>query len=307
MKLSIVSTLYNSAEYVEEFTERCQKVAQQLVGQDYEIILVDDGSPDNSLQIAIELCKTNKNLRVIELSRNFGHHHAMMAGLNETQGEKIFLLDSDLEESPEWLIDFDSLLENNQIDVVYGQQISRKGFTLERLTGFLWYRLFNFIASINHPHNIVTARLMTKDYLYALLKYQESGIVISCLWHITGFKQSPYKVCKKHKGKSSYNFTRKFAHATNSITSFTEKPLYFLFYIGLVILSSSILFISHLTYKKFIAEQLLEGWVSIMASIWLIGGIIISSLGLIGIYVAKIFIETKKRPNYLIKKIHLGE
>jgi len=96
MKLSIVSTLYNSAEYVEEFTERCQKVAQQLVGQDYEIILVDDGSPDNSLEIAIELCKRNKNLRVIELSRNFGHHQAMTAGLAESSGQYVFLIDSDL-------------------------------------------------------------------------------------------------------------------------------------------------------------------------------------------------------------------
>jgi putative glycosyltransferase len=307
MKLSIVSTLYNSAEYVEEFTERCQKVAHQLVGQDYEIILVDDGSPDNSLQIAIDLVHTLKNLRVIELSRNFGHHHAMMAGLNQAQGKKIFLLDSDLEENPEWLVDFNSLLETKELDVVYGQQMHRKGYIFERISGFLWYRFFNFIASINHPHNIVTARLMTKDYVRALLAHQETGIVISCLWYITGFKQEPLQINKKHKGKSSYNITKKFAHAVNATTSFTEKPLYFLFYIGLSILCSSILFSIYLTYKKFIAEQILEGWVSIMVSIWLVGGILLSSIGLIGIYIAKVFIESKKRPNYLIKRIHIGE
>ena len=126
MKLSIVSTLYNSAEYIEEFIERSKKVAQEIVDFDYEIILVDDGSPDNSLQIAIELTHTHKSLKVIELSRNFGHHQAMTAGLAESKGEYVFLIDSDLEEEPEWLIDFHKKMKSENADVVFDSKTTER-------------------------------------------------------------------------------------------------------------------------------------------------------------------------------------
>ena len=128
MKLSIVSTLYQSAEYVEEFIKRSKKVAQEIADFDYEIILVDDGSPDNSLEIALNLTKTNKNLKVVELSRNFGHHRAMTAGLHESKGDYVYLVDSDLEEEPEWLALFYSELQITGADAIYGQQSSQRKF-----------------------------------------------------------------------------------------------------------------------------------------------------------------------------------
>ena len=126
MKLSIVTTLYMSAEYIEEFCRRAKVSASELVGEDYEIILVNDGSPDNSLEIAINLCNLDQHMVVVDLSRNFGHHKAMMTGLAQAIGDQIYLIDSDLEEEPEWLVSFEEKLQSEQCDVVYGVQSKRK-------------------------------------------------------------------------------------------------------------------------------------------------------------------------------------
>src|SRR5690242_13778535 len=127
MKLSIVATLYKSEQYIDEFCKRASNVAEQLAGTDYEIILVNDGSPDDSLIKAIQLTEQNPHIMVVDLSRNFGHHKAMMTGLAHATGNNIFLIDSDLEEEPEWLISFAKQMHDSQCDVVYGVQKRRKG------------------------------------------------------------------------------------------------------------------------------------------------------------------------------------
>ena len=142
MKLSIVSTLYGSAAYINEFYERSLLVARELVGEDFEIIFVNDGSPDNSLEIGLSLMEQDEKIKIIDLSRNFGHHKAMMLGLEHAQGKKIFLIDIDLEEQPEWLVSFNSLMLSEDADVVYGVQASRKGNFFERMSGYFFYRLF---------------------------------------------------------------------------------------------------------------------------------------------------------------------
>jgi putative glycosyltransferase len=304
MKLSIVSTLYNSAEYLVEFTERCQKVAQELAGQDYEIILVDDGSPDNSLQIAVDLFKTNKNLRVIELSRNFGHHPALTAGLSESTGEFVFLIDSDLEEEPEWLPSFYNKLLKTGADVVYGQQKSRKGSIFEKISGHIYYFILNKILHFKHPKNMITARLMNRNYLDAVLRYEEREFVISGIWLHAGFMQVPIQITKKCTSVSSYSLSKKFSHLFNSITSFSDNPLKLIFFAGLVIsffssIVSIIYFIRHIFFEK-----LLDGFTSIIISIWFLGGIIIFFQGIIGLYIAKVFLEIKKRPLYIVKSTH---
>ena len=304
MKLSIVTTLYYSAEYVEEFAERCQKVAQQLVGQDYEIILVDDGSPDNSLEIAIELCKTNKSLRVIELSRNFGHHQAMTAGLAESKGQYVFLIDSDLEEEPEWLSLFYNKLLKTGADVIYGQQKSRKGNFFEKISGHIYYFILNKILHFKHPINMITARLMNRNYLNAVLRYKEREFVISGILLHVGFVQIPIQIVKKCSSVSSYSLTKKFSDLFNSVTSFSDNPLKLIFFAGLILsfLSSVVSIIYFIRYIFF--ENLLDGFTSIIISIWFLGGIIIFSQGIIGLYIAKVFLETKRRPLYLIKHVH---
>src|SRR6266850_5035889 len=167
MRLSIVTTLYRSAPYLEEFCQRAQQAAQKIT-PDYEIILVNDGSPDDSLAQAIKLHERHPRISVIDLSRNFGHHRALMAGLTQAQGEKVFLIDSDLEEEPEWLETFNTAMTEG-IDVVYGVQNHRKGAWFERVSGAIFYRLFNWLAEVPIPTNAVTARLMTRQYVKSLL------------------------------------------------------------------------------------------------------------------------------------------
>ncbi len=132
MKLSIVTTLYNSAAYISTFYQRVSAVARQLAGEDYEIIMVNDGSPDNSVELAVQLTETDSHVVVIDLSRNFGHHNAMRAGLEHSCGEQVFLIDSDLEEEPEWLLSFSDQMVAEKCDVVYGVQKERKGNWFER-------------------------------------------------------------------------------------------------------------------------------------------------------------------------------
>ena len=157
MKLSIVATLYQSAAYVVSFHQRASAAARQLVGDDYEIILVNDGSPDNSLDVAVQLTQIDDHVVVVDLSRNFGHHKAMMTGLSHATGERVFLIDSDLEEEPEWLIIFSEVMLRDPCDVVYGIQEQRKGGFFERWTGQWFYRFFKAFTGLALPENIVTA------------------------------------------------------------------------------------------------------------------------------------------------------
>ena len=162
MKLSIVATLYQSAPYISEFYARASAAAKELVGEEFEIVLVNDGSPDNSLDLAIKLTEQDSHVAVVDLSRNFGHHKAMMTGLDHTSGELIFLIDSDLEEDPEWLLSFDEQMKQEHCDVVYGIQERRRGNWFERWSGQWFYLLFNALSGLTLPENIATARLITR-------------------------------------------------------------------------------------------------------------------------------------------------
>lgn len=304
MKLSIVATLYQSALYIDEFYARASAAARQLVGDEFEIVLVNDGSPDNSLDLAIKLTEQDSHVVVVDLSRNFGHHKAMLAGLTHARGDKVFLIDSDLEEEPEWLADFASIIDAESADVVYGLQESRKGNWFERWSGEVYYTLFNYLANIDHPRNIVTARLMSRRYVDALLQFRERELVISCLWVITGFKQYAHTVKKHSTTPTTYSIAKRVGHAINSIISFSEVPLRMIFYIGVIIFDSALLYIGNLVFHRVVLSTIPDGWTSVMASIWLLGGMVIMFLGLIGIYLSKVFSETKQRPSFIVREIY---
>jgi len=304
MKLSIVTTLYQSAPYIAEFHRRASEVARQLTGKDYEIILVNDGSPDNSLEIAIQLTEQDNHVIVVDLSRNFGHHKAMMAGLAQTKGQKVFLLDSDLEEEPEWLIGFTEQISRDKCDAVYGVQQQRKGNLFERWSGQWFYIIFNALTGLSLPENIVTTRLMTRRYVDALLRHQEREVFIAGLWHITGFKQTSQIVKKHSTSKSTYTLSKKIAVLVNSVTSFSNTPLIGIFYIGISVLFFASIYTACLLTRWFFFAKPLSGWTSLMASIWLLGGMVISFIGIVGIYLSKIFSETKQRPYTIVRHVY---
>jgi putative glycosyltransferase len=304
MKLSVVATLYRSAPYVAEFHRRATAAARTLAGEDYEIVLVNDGSPDESLTLAVQLAESDPHLVVVDLSRNFGHHKAMMTGLAHAGGERIFLIDSDLEEQPECLIAFAAEMERAACDVVYGVQEQRKGDWFERWSGVWFYWLFRLFTGLALPDNIATARLMTRRYVDALLLHKEREICIAGLWHITGFSQRPSKIVKHSTSKSSYTFRHKMAVLVNSVTSFSNAPLVGIFYIGLGISLVALAYIIYLLIQWTFLATPLSGWTSIMASVWLIGGMVISFIGVVGIYLSKIFSETKQRPYTIVRQVY---
>lgn len=303
MKLSIVTTLYNSAPYLVEFHSRCAAAAAQIT-DDVELILVNDGSPDNSIEVALELHRKDPHVRVVDLSRNFGHHKAMMTGLEHARGELVFLLDSDLEEEPELLQMFYDEMQRTGADVIFGVQEQRKGRLFERVSGTLYFNVFNLFSSYPIPTNHITARLMTRGYVKALIGYREREFVMSGLWVLTGFQQLPLKVKKHHKRTSSYGLGRKISHLVNAITSFSNKPLVLIFYLGCFILFLSSIAAIDLIVRKLLFGTLLEGWASLIVSIWLLGGLTIFCLGVIGIYLSKIFIEVKQRPYTIVKRTY---
>ncbi len=304
MKLSVVSTLYQSAPYVEEFHRRACASAQQLVGKDYEIILVNDGSPDNSLEIAVNLTKLDPRLVVVDLSRNFGHHKALMTGLSYAKGERVFLIDSDLEEEPEWLIPFATQMDQEACDVVYGVQKKRKGGFFERWSGEVFYWLFRRLTNLDIPKNLLTVRLVNRSYLKALLLYQEQEIFLGGLWHIVGFAQNPHLVEKALKGTTTYTLRKKISLFFNAIVSFSNYPLHLICYTGFLIFLLSSLSICYFLGSYLFFARPLRGWTSLMASIWFLGGLIIIFVGVVGIYLSKVFSEVKRRPLTITRAVY---
>ena len=304
MKLSIVTTLYQSAAGLAEFHKRARDAAREFAGENYEIVFVNDGSPDDSLARAVSLAHEDPHLIIVDLSRNFGHHEAMMTGLAHAAGDYIFLIDSDLEEDPGWLLRFADEMMKTSSDVVFGVQKRRKGNLFERFTGFMFYRVFDFLSGVKQPHNIVTARLMTRRYVDGLLSHSERELNIGGLWLITGFKQTVQIVDKLALSPTSYSLSRKFNHFVNAITSFSNRPLFFVFYAGLAIFGTSITFISYLMFQYFFFSKPPAGYLSVVASIWLFSGLIILFNGILGIYVAKVFSEVKQRPLTVIRHIY---
>jgi len=303
MKLSVVATLYQSAAYIAEFHQRASAAARQLVGDEYEIVLVNDGSSDSSLDIAVELTERDSHVVVIDLSRNFGHHKAMMTGLGHARGQRVFLIDSDLEEEPEWLINFADQMAHNKCDVVYGVQEQRKGSLFERWSGQLFYHTFRMLTGLDLSNNIVVARLMTRRYVEALLQHGEYEVFMAGLWVITGFDQIPQKIKKHGTSDTTYTLRKKISQLVNSITSFSSAPLVGIFFSGCFIFLISCLYAAYLLVNWLFLARPPSGYTSLMVSIWLLAGMISAFLGVVGIYISKIYLEVKKRPYTIVRGI----
>lgn len=299
-----MTTLFRSAPHVEEFHRRISAAAQELVGNEYEIVYVNDGSPDNSADLAIAISQSDDHVVLVDLSRNFGHHKAMMTGLAHSQAEQVFLIDSDLEEEPEYLLEFSEKMNETGADVVYGVQPQRKGNWFERLSGEIFYLLFNRLTGTVLPRNAVTARLMSRRYVDALLLHEEREVFMAGLWHITGFLQLSLHMRKHGTSETTYTFRKKMSLLVNSVTSFSNAPLVAIFYIGTVISAAAVGYIFYLFVNWMSFSTPLSGWTSVMASIWLLGGMIISFIGVVGIYLSKIFSETKRRPYTIVRQVY---
>ena len=303
MKLSIVTSLYCSEKYLDEFVRRCAAAA----GENYEIILVNDGSPDDSLQKALSLQQQEPAIRIVDLSRNFGHHKALMTGIRAAQGSRIFLIDCDLEEPPELLHALtDALNADPEADVAYGVQNQRKGGWFERISGGIFYRIMQLLSEVEYPADTLTARLMSRRYADALKEFDDREYDLWVNFALAGFRQIPVPADKGDKGTSCYTLRRKIRHAVESITASSAMPLYLIFLMGILVFAAAVLHLGFLVVNKLFFDVPV-GWSHVVASIWGIGGLTMIGIGTVGVYLAKVFIETKKRPAVIIRQVYDGK
>lgn len=303
MKLSIVSTLFQSEATIEEFVKRVRLAAQHFGGS-YEIILVNDGSPDGSREIVLRLAQQQDDIVLIDLSRNFGQHEALFAGIQHARGELVFTIDADLEEDPAWLEPLYTKLQEDNADLVCGVQHKRKGGILERFTGACFYLIFNKLSRTEVLPNATVARVFTKRFAQVLKTYDERTIFLPGLFAYSGFKQSSIKLHKQSSNPTSYSLNRRFSLAINAITSFSSRPLQYIFAVGV--------FIVFLVISASIGLGISWGlWGThpniatiTLLSVWFFGGLIISAIGLLGFYLARVFDEVKRRPKTIIREIH---
>jgi putative glycosyltransferase len=304
VKLSVVTTMYRSAPFLAEFYERAKAAAERITA-DYEIVFVNDGSPDESLAIALELHKADRHVCVVDLSRNFGHHKAMMTGLSYATGDLVFLIDCDLEEDPELLDKFYSVLEAQpDADVVFGVQERRKGGTFERVTGWVGFKVINALWPEPLPNNLIVARLMTKRYVQALLRYRESELVIAGVWQAAGFRQIPVVVEKRSRPGSTYGFGKKVSLLVRSVVSFSDRPLRYIANLGFIIFAVAVLYSLALIIEYIVSGRVPQGYTSLIVSVWLLGGLIILCIGIVAIYLSVVFVETKNRPYTIVREVY---
>ena len=303
--VSVLTSLYHSKNYIVEFYERSLAAVRKIT-DDYEFVFVDDGSPDDSAAEVKKIIAKDKNVRLIELSRNFGQHKAVMAGLNHVKGDLVFVLDCDLEEKPELLnLFYERMMQDHEnIDVVYGYMEKRQGKFVEKKFGKLFYRLMNRMTDMNIPEDLLMARLMKLNFVKSMIEFEETHMFINGLMHLTGYKQVGMPVVKTKKGTTSYTFFKRVTLAIDSIASFSGKPLMYISLLGLSISFISFLFIIELMIKVLFFNQYLSGWPSLIVSLWFIGGLMLSALGVVGLYISKIFVQVKSRPNYIVRRIY---
>jgi len=303
VKLSIVTTLYRSAASIEEFYSRAMKAAEAIT-DDIELVMVNDGSPDDSIDRALTLQRTDPRVVIVDLARNFGHHKAMMTGLAYVTGDLVFLIDSDLEEQPEDLALFYQRFTQSDCDVVYGTQDARRGGFIERVTGALFFALVGALSDQPLPLNLVTSRLMTRDYVRALVRHRDREFVIAHLWQVSGFRQHAMIVKKLSRSPSTYSFRQRIEMAVKHVTTTSTRLLYFVLYAGILIFGLSVCVILYYLGRYFTSGIGVDGFTSQIVSIWLLGGLITLILGILGIYIANIMAETKRRPYTIVRRVH---
>lgn len=300
ISISLVTTLYHSEEYINDFYIRTKKVLTNLTNN-YEIIFVNDGSPDNSNFVVDKIIQSNKSVHLLNLTRNFGHHAAILAGLERATKEIIILIDCDLEESPE---DIPKLMEafykDTKVEMIFGVQSKRKGKPPERLLGSIYYSLLNLIRDSAIQKNQMTLRLMTRRYYEVLSRYTEKSFTLDQLFALVGLPSKPIELVKLSMSPSTYNYSRKMRLALTGLTTNSLKPLLYCSYIGMLFSILGFILGIYVIFRK-IFFGALPGWASVTASIWIVGGASILCTSILGLYISQITIESKNRPRFVVE------
>ena len=273
----------------------------------YEFIFVDDGSEDNTVELIEAIRSTDSNVKLIALSRNFGHQAALKAGLDNASGDCVISLDADLQHPPDLIPDLIKKWKEGY-EVVFTQREEDPNLSwMKRATSKLFYRLAQKLTSVEIHQGTADFRLMDRAVVDVLKGLDESYLFIRGLVSWVGFKQTAitYKANDRFAGKSNYTYRKMVALALSGITSFSIKPLQLSIVLGLIIASLAGIYGIYVVYAFAFTDQALPGWTSTTASVLFIGGVQLIMLGVLGEYVGKGFIEGKRRPNYIIRKKEL--
>ena len=302
--LSIVTTLYRSRHFLESFIDECVQALRASDITSYEIVLVSDGSPDDSVAYALERRRDIPQLVVVDLARNFGHHHAIHAGLRIARGEQVFLIDCDLEVRPAVLAEFIAKQKSTGADLIFGYQESRKGGAFEKFSGSLFWKGLNALSDVPIPANMLTERLMSRRFIEAFMQMGDYNLFLGGMMVWTGFVQIGIPVAKKQReGRSSYTLVRRVQLMVNAISSFSSKPLTWMFNIGVGITFVSLAYVVYLVFRRIAFGDTLLGFTSMMGLMAISLGIMTTAVGLVGIYLGKVFNQVQRRPTYIIKDI----
>ena len=303
--LSIVVPCFNEQACLAALHERLGAAARAAVGEDYEIVLVNDGSRDSSWRLMREMVANDPNLLAVNLSRNHGHQLALTAGLDLCRGEKILIIDADLQDPPELLPDMLKVMQSEGADVVYGVRRSRTGETaFKRATAHAFYRLLSRATEVDIPVDAGDFRLMSRRALDALLAMPEQARFIRGMVAWIGFRQVPFAYDRQERfaGETKYPVKKMMRFALDALTGFSSAPLKVASHVGLWLSLGSVLLILYIAYA-WITGRSIQGWTSLMLIVVVLGAIQMFTLALLGEYIGRLYNEAKRRPLYIVQEV----
>lgn len=304
-KVSVIIPMYYEEEVAEECYKRVKNVLTSLKDYEHEILFVNDGSKDKTLEILESIAEKDKQVKVISFSRNFGHQCAVTAGLQYVTGDAIVVIDADLQDPPELIPDMLTLWKQGN-EVIYAKRKTREGESkFKLLTAKMFYRILNGLSDVEIPADTGDFRLVDRKVVDVINSMPEHNKFLRGLFSWIGFKQQPFEYERKERfaGKTKYPLKKMLKLASDGIISFSTKPLKIVGGLGIITIIISILLLLYSVMSYiFNLNQLTPGWTSIMVAITLFSGVQLLSIWIISEYLARIYDESKKRPQYIISK-----
>lgn len=301
--ISYIFPVYNNAGSLDVLYREVKKVMGPLK-YGYEFVFVNDGSRDNSIEVLTKLAKKDKQVKIVNLSRNFGHQAAVTAGLDRTSGEAVIIMDADMQDPPRVCVELIEKWEQGY-DVVYAQRRTRKDTFYKKFVANVFYRVLASMSSVDIPRNTGDFRLVSKRVVEVVREMKEYDRFLRGMFSFIGFKQVavPFDRDPRHDGKSEYTFKKQIKLAKAGIFGFSDVPLRFVSHLGFYVSILSVIGIVYaLGIKLFFPQIAVSGWTITIISIFFVGGVQLLMLGVIGEYIARIYNESLKRPTYIVEK-----
>ena len=303
--LSVVVACYNEEEALPYFYNEINKISKKMKELDFEFIFINDGSKDGTLDVIKKIRKKDKRVKYISFSRNFGKEAAMFAGLEYSKGDYVTLMDADLQDPPSLLLDMYNLIINEGYDCVGTRRVTRKGEPVIRsFFARMFYEIINKISKTEMVDGARDYRLMTRQMVNAIIEMKEYNRYSKGLFSFVGFKTKwlEYENVNRVAGETKWSFWKLFIYAIDGITAFSTMPLVIAAIIGFTFCIISFLMIFFIIIKTLIYGDPVGGWPSLVCIIFMVSGIQLFCMGIMGQYLSKTYLETKKRPIYIVKE-----